>query len=600
MRPLLVRALCLWLGLVLSLGFPSPASAEDKAIKGEAKARLERVETLLEEWNVSAARSELESLKQLVPASLEPILYFDGRVAFEEGRYDEAVKLLEQSGVGEGAGSYLKLAKDTQRITREHKRAESEHFVFFYPPGKDEVLAPYALETLEAIRAAMEADLGYAPPEKVRVEVVRDAAELAKVSTLTKEQIKTTGTIAICKFNKLMVTSPKAVVRGYDWQDTLAHEYVHLVVSRHSKNTVPIWLHEGMAKFLESRWRGKPGQALTPSTLALLGMRVKKDKLIPFEKMHPSIALLPSAEDAATAFAEVFFAIDLIHREKTAGGLRTIIGELAAGKDAKRAVEVAMGKSFPAFERAWLAHVRRQPFPKELIPMSSEERKEVKEPGKQAEAGKKPREISFGDFAEVGEEGARRYAHLGEVLRERKRLKAAAEEYGKAHRLVGDKYESISNKYSLALLELGRFAEAEKVLKGSLSVHPGSAATNVHLGRIHLRQKNWPAAKEAYLSALAADPFDEEIHVALVRIHEAMGAPALMERARKAAELLTGYEGEVVVRLARALARESDNLADMAIPPKEAPNEVSGSAASPRPAPDAGRAPSTPAAPATR
>ena len=37
--------------------------------------------------------------------------------------------------------------------------------------------------------------------------------------------------------------------------------------------------------------------------------------------MHPSMALLPTAEDAATAFAEVFFAIELIHRE---GGGRAL------------------------------------------------------------------------------------------------------------------------------------------------------------------------------------------------------------------------------------------------------------------------------------
>ena len=39
------------------------------------------------------------------------------------------------------------------------------------------------------------------------------------------------GTIAICKYNKLMFTSPKAMLRGYEWLDTLSHEYVHFVIS---------------------------------------------------------------------------------------------------------------------------------------------------------------------------------------------------------------------------------------------------------------------------------------------------------------------------------------------------------------------------------
>src|SRR5687768_6131990 len=98
---------------------------------------------------------------------------------------------------------------------------------------------------------------------------------------------------------------------------------------------------------------------MSPSMLALLGDRVRKNELIPFEKMHPSIALLPTAEDAATAFAEVYFAIDLIHREQGPAGLRTIIDQLRSGKDDKTAVATATGRSFPAFEKAWLAHVRK-------------------------------------------------------------------------------------------------------------------------------------------------------------------------------------------------------------------------------------------------
>ncbi|MBI3185345.1 MAG: tetratricopeptide repeat protein [Myxococcales bacterium] len=575
MRPL-ASALLLLLAL--------PALGEE--LRAEAKARIQNLEQHLNDWDIEGARSELAELEKLVPQEVEPLHYFRGRLTFEEGRYQEAVEELERAQVAEKPGSYLKLAKDTRGIVRDHARAESEHFVFFYPAGKDEILAPYALEALESIRSALLQDLGHAPPGKVRVEVVNDANELSKVSTLTKEQIKTTGTIAICKFNKLMVTSPKAVVRGYDWLDTLSHEYVHLVVSQKSRNTVPIWLHEGLAKYLESRWRGKAGQALTPSVLALLGSRVRKNKLVPFEAMHPSIALLPTAEDASTAFAEVFFAVELIHRERGNEGLRAIIEELSRGKDDKRAIETATGKSFAAFEKAWLAYVRRQPFPKELIPMSAHEKKELRDELSAMEKEKKGREISFGDFAEVEEVEARKLAHLGELLRERNRVPAAAEEYGKAHALVGNRYESVSNKYALALLELGRLEEAEKVLLGSLTSHPATASTHVHLGRIHLRRKEWQKARDAYLSALAADPFDPEIHFALFAAHDSLGKKELAERNRKAAARLTGVRPDEVPKYARTLAKDSGNLADPSLPATQA-----------SPAPDAGRIVEPPATP---
>lgn len=552
------------------------AAAGAQELKAEGRARLQNVEQAINDWDIASAKKELAELEKIAPEGIEPLQYFKGRIAFEEGRYAEAIDLFNSAGIDDKPGSYLRLAKETQRITRDHQKAESDHFIFFYPKGKEEILAPYALETLEAIRAALSKDLGYAPPGKIRVEVVSDARELSKVSTLTLKQIATTGTIAICKFNKLMVTSPKAVLRGYDWQDTLAHEFVHLVVSQKSHNTVPIWLHEGLAKYLESRWRGPAGLSMSPSTLALLGDRVKKDRLISFEKMHPSIALLPSAEDAATAFAEVFFAVDLIYKEQGTAGLRGVIDELVSGKDDKKAIEGATHRAFAAFEKAWLAHMKKQPFPKDMIPMS-EEKVVLKDqaPGRAKREGeKKGKEINFADFGEIVEIPARKFAHLGELMRERGRAGAAAEEFGKAHRLVGDKYESVSNKYALSLLELKQVEEAERVLLGVLAIHPGSPATNVHLGRIYLVRKDLNKARAAFLEALASDPFDEEIHLSLLRIHTAQGSKPLAERARSAAMLLTGLPGEKVERIASLLGRENRSLAELSMPEAEGKREA--------------------------
>ncbi|RKH25766.1 hypothetical protein D7Y13_29145 [Corallococcus praedator] len=579
------------LGLcALLLAIPAAfAQPPDASLKEEVKQRLGKVEQSLDDWDVGGARRELAEVEKRVPSELEPLKYFQGRVSFEEGQYEDAVTLLEGANIEDKPGSYLRLAKDTRAITKDHQRAESDHFIFFYPKGKDEVLVPYALETLEAIHRALKEDLGWTPPGKVRVEVVNNARELSKVSTLTEKQIRTTGTIAICKFNKLMVTSPKAVAQGYDWQDTLAHEYVHLVVSQMSHNTVPIWLHEGIAKFMESRWRGKGGLAMTPSTQALLGKRVKEDKLIPFDKMHPSIAMLPTAEDAATAFAEVFYAIDYIHGTKGTQGLRTVLQELKAGQSDKKAVEAATGMPFPLFEKTWLSYVKKQPFPQELVPR--DDRVVLKEDAKgaQKEGEKKGREISFGDFAEVSEVPARKFAHLGELLRERNRVKAAAEEYARAHKLVGDKYESVSNKFALALLELRRLDEAESVLRGSLRMHPGSPSTNVHLGRILLFRKDYPKAKTAYLEALASDPFDPEIHLALTRIHGALGETALATRTRGAASNLTGLKPDDVDRAAQAFLRAEGELSETNVPASspDAPKPASTPAKpAPKPAPE--------------
>ena len=245
-------ALLLFVLLAPLTSFAQPDDAPEGPIAAGLRARLQAVDQRLGDWDLEGAKRDFEEVKKIAP-DVESLAYWEARIAFEEGRYEEAVALLERSGVEDKPGSYLRLAKDTLRVTKDDLVKESEHFIFRYNKGKDAVLAEYALETLEAIRSALAQDLGHAPKDKVRVEVLSDATELSMLSTLSKEQIRTTGTIAICKFNKLMITSPRAVIRGYDWRDTLAHEYVHYVVGQKSKNTVPIWMHEGLAKYLESR-----------------------------------------------------------------------------------------------------------------------------------------------------------------------------------------------------------------------------------------------------------------------------------------------------------------------------------------------------------
>jgi hypothetical protein len=288
-----------WSALLL-VAMAAPASGParaDKDVYGE-------ILTSLEMWDLARAQSRLDTLER-TDGDSQIVNELLGRLRFFGGDYAGAAEVLAGTD-----SPYAKLAAATLAETQAYEQSEIPHFVLRYPRGKDEILVPYALQTLEQARERIGQDLGFLPQDRIRVEILRDPSALSRLSSLTEEEIKASGTIALCKYNKLMVVSPRALVTGYAWQDTLAHELTHYLITRESQNKTPIWLHEGIAKFEESRWRGPAGEALAPSAVALLMRRLHEGTLISFERMHPSIAMLPTQEDAALAFAEVFTTIE--------------------------------------------------------------------------------------------------------------------------------------------------------------------------------------------------------------------------------------------------------------------------------------------------
>jgi tetratricopeptide (TPR) repeat protein len=524
-----VRTLAIFplLALAASAAAQQPAPAASRIEDPAAvSAVLRRTVAALDDEDVGAARALVEPVLAERPGD-PGVQAVAGMVRFHEQRYREAVDLLERSGVPTGGIDYLAIARAAAEITKDHARAEGEHFVVSYPKGKDEVLVPYVLEALEAQRAALKSDLGWAAPGKVLIEILNDTRELARISTLTEEEIKTSGTIALCKFGKLMIVSPKALVKGYDWLDTAAHEYTHYVVTARTRNNTPIWLHEGIAKYSESRWRGAGGE-LSAWSAGKLAEAVKKDQLVTFAQMHPSMAKLPSQEAAALAFAEVMVAVEYLEKKGGQPLMNRVLDLVAQGTAAEKAVAEALGTSFDAFLADWKRYMAARPIPG--AGQAQAEKLRFKGDAKHGGA--------HSEWSDIPDEKARAFARLGELMRERGKWVAARVEYGKAVARVGKGIPVLSDKYALAAMMSGQDEEARGALEEALKRHPQYAALNLHLGRLHLKRKEWPAAREALLRANAVDPFDPEIHAGLAQVGEATGDADGAAREKRFAQLL--------------------------------------------------------------
>jgi tetratricopeptide (TPR) repeat protein len=277
--------------------------------------------------------------------------------------------------------------------------------------------------------------------------------------------------------------------------------------------------------------------------MALLARRLRENKLITFAQMHPSMALLKSQEDSTLAFAEVLTAVKYLYAEK--GGeaaLNQLLDKLRAGEDDTTAVAEVAGESFAAFQNDWKAFLRKQPMPREVLPLTSERlrfKDTAKRRGSSSVAPGEKQKPDYGELSEIGDEQAQRSAHLGELLQARHRTAASVFEYAKAQDRIGARSPTVSNNYALALLETGQAQKAETVLKASIKPFPDIAETHLHLGEVYLSQKRWAEGRDELLRANAVDPFDPEIHVGLMKADHELGDQAAYEIEAHAVGLLT-------------------------------------------------------------
>jgi hypothetical protein len=174
-----------------------------------------------------------------------------------------------------------------------------------FQDAEDEVLVPLIAEVATKARAAMVKDLGVDLPRPLRIDVVRDLFSLAAVTGLPLEAAETTGTVAVARWGRVTMISPRAAQHGYPWQDTLAHEVTHLALTRASRDFAPLWIQEGIAKREEVRWREPRPFDSERNPHALAREALLDGTSVGIDRIGPSIAMLPTPRAAAISYAEV-------------------------------------------------------------------------------------------------------------------------------------------------------------------------------------------------------------------------------------------------------------------------------------------------------
>ncbi len=506
MRPsayaIVVLVAAILAGVCCTVAFASPA---------------ERFQRALDTWDLGAARRALEEADAGGRKARTSTAW--GYLAFLEGNYSRAEALLSRR-MDRDARVLIQVVRETMRQTRDFAtvNAPSNRFEFRYATGRDDVLIPYLAEAGDAAYGALVTRLGNAPATPIRVEILPSIEALSAVTQLSVAVIQDTGTVALCKFNKVMMLSPAALPYGYPFADTLAHELVHFFAIRRAGEDVPVWFQEGLARYLEPIWRGGVAGALSRGMQDLLARAVTEKTLLDPTMLSGSLTQLDGIDAVASAFAQLSSLIGFIERSHGPGTLPRLLDAMASG-DPEDALRRVTGRTLAQVVSAWSEDLSS-------TGITAGSNAELVWQGMRSLEPDKDASLTADQRAAL---------RLADLLAATGRHKAAVKQYQTLIEGWGRPAPLVIERLARALLADGAAAETLVVLDRAgldevefASISRARGLALVALGRTM-------DALGPLRIAVRTDPFDPEVHAALARIHSERGETALAEREQRLA-----------------------------------------------------------------
>jgi hypothetical protein len=502
--------------LCLVLLAPAPAAARS-ASDGEACLRAS---------DLTCAEEIRDQLLRRAPDDADT-LRLVARTAFHEGDYEAALaawKTLQERGLADDPNTpYAATAVAAAGLVE----ARAPGVLLRHDPGVDTILAEEGLETLSAARKTYDRLFGGGPDHDIVLDIFPTASRFTAASGLPPAAVQTTGVIALSKWNRLLLTSPRALARGYNWKDTVSHEYIHLVVSWRSGDRVPVWLQEGLAKHLEGDWRGGRAGYLSVHQQSLLAEALHTDSFVPFEKFRQSMAYLDSGEEAALAFAQVATMVHFLLERGTDAALVELMDRIRSGEAAESVVaDLAGYPDFPAFREGWKDFIARLPLIEEQLATLP-----VVLDGAGGEFSSDPLLSARMDLA--------RFARLGDLLREAGRPEAALIEYDKAADPDAPPSPMLLARKAVCLEMMGEVPAALAVAEEGVALYPEFPLLQVTTAQLRDASGQKAAAITAWKAAHDLNPFNPAVQRALLEGYESLGQVDLAARHARYARILS-------------------------------------------------------------
>ena len=228
----------------------------------------------------------------------------------------------------------LAKAQREQTVESDFAQGESSHFVLHYE-GKQtsEAFRAQILAALESDYDDLVRDLGNPPGDSILVTLYTEQAFFDVTQAPTWSGAINDGKLRIPISGLTSMTSELAHV--------LKHELAHSFITHLSGGRCPLWLHEGIAQFLEPKSLGGNGHPLS--------VLFKTQHNIPLNALEGSFQRFSSAE-AYVAYAESLAAVSYIIDSYGLSDIQTILQRISQGSSTEAALRATIHSDYGQLE----------------------------------------------------------------------------------------------------------------------------------------------------------------------------------------------------------------------------------------------------------
>jgi len=292
----------------------------------------------------TAAGECLERARRASPDSPE-VAKLTGWAYYGQNRTEQAVEEWQRaSRLRPDAEVQRALEKAQQELSVEEKygAGESRHFVLRYHGGAAPELAKEVLRNLEEHFRALESELNFTPAEAIGVilytnqgfaDITRAPAWVGAIND---------GRIRVPVQGLSSMTSELSRV--------LRHELAHSFVQMKTGGKAPVWLHEGIAQWLEGARSGEYA--------ALLVTAYERKASVPLKVLEGSWMKFPD-HLAGYAYSWSLAVVEYVIASNGIRDIERLLDQVAAGSPTEAACVSVLRMDYAELEQETVKHVRR-------------------------------------------------------------------------------------------------------------------------------------------------------------------------------------------------------------------------------------------------